>query len=234
MRYIAIFLVLANLALLGWNLWRGQTAVSGSQPAQSDTRPLLNTGLTLLSEYQDATAEQQRRDAEANRRCSLVTGFDTVDDAYSFIAEAEQQGLLARLGLTGEALPSQYRVYLSPASSRSIATITLDGLGERLAESGLSVESYLITRGVLENAIALGVYEEQAAAEEVIAAVAALGYDPQLQDIPRSTGDVQVLLDPGERPQVRDTEWLDLTAERPGLSRSENVCETLVQAPQFQ
>ena len=234
MRYIAVFLVLVNLAYLGWNLSRGQDNRQQAVPAEADSRPLLNTGLTLVSEYQAAAAEQALLDAEANRQCSLVTGFDNVDDALSFVARAEEQGLVASMGLTGDPLPTQYRVYLPPASSRSIATITLDGLIERLAEAELAVESYLITRGVLENAIALGVFDQESEAAEVVAAVQALGYEPQLQDIPRSTGSAQVLLDPGAQSRVEDSEWLDLSAERPALSRSENVCETLVQAPQFQ
>jgi len=234
-RYIAIFLVLVNLAYLGWNLWRGsQAEEDGPRSTVAESRPLLNTGLTLVSEYEQIAAEQARLDAEANRQCSLVTGFDSFDEATSFMALAEQQGLATRIGFTGEPLPTQYRVYLPPASSRSVATIALDGLSERLATAGLEVESYLITRGALENAIALGVFEEQEAAGEVLAAVEELGYQPRLQDIPRATGTVQVLLDPVSRPRIGDAEWLDLTAERPALGRSENVCETLVQAPQFQ
>ena len=234
MRYIAVFLILANFAYLGWNLWQEQAAESPGTNEAVTQRPLLNTGLTLVSEYQAAAAEQAAREAEASRLCSLVAGFASLDEANTFIALAGQAGLSARLALSGDSLPSQYRVYLPPASSRSIATITMDGLGERLAEAGVDVETYLITRGLLENAIALGVYEQESAAAEVVAAVEALGYSPKSQDIPRSTGEPQVLLDPGPQARINEAEWLDLTAETPALSRSENVCETLVQARQFQ
>lgn len=230
MRYIAVFLILLNLAYLGWNLTR-----PAAEPVQSPApRPLLNTGLTLLSEYQVASAEQARLNAEAERVCSLVSGFASIDGASIFMDEARGLGLEAALQLSGEPLPSQYRVYLPPSSSRSIATIVLDGLSERLARTDLAVESYLITRGPLENAVALGVFADQDNASAVQEQVRELGYEPLIEEIPRSSGGVEVWLRSPSSRQVDDAEWLDLTAERPALTHSENLCQTLVQAPQFQ
>lgn len=230
MRYIAVFLILLNLAYLGWNLARPPVG-----PVQTEApRPLLNTGLTLLNEYQADAAEQARLNALAERQCTLVSGFASLDGAALFMDEARGMGLEAALQLGGEPLPSQYRVYLPSASSRSIATITLDGLGERLAQTDLGIESYLITRGPLENAVALGVFADQDSARAVQEQVRGLGYEPRIEEIPRSTGGIEVWLRAPSSQRVEDAEWLDLTAERPALTRSENLCQTLVQAPQFQ
>lgn len=230
MRYIALFLLLLNLVYFGWNLSR-----PAPEPVvEPQSRPLLNTGLTLLSEFEADSELQARLNALASRQCSGVSGLSTLDEANEFMAQARAAGLEAALELQGEALESQYRLYLPPASSRSIATITLDGLAERLQQAELEIDSYLITRGLLENAIALGVYEDLSRAQDVRASVAALGYAPEIEEIPRSTGEIRVWLRHPEAERVTEAEWLDLTAERPDLSRSENLCETLVQAPQFQ
>lgn len=230
MRYIAIFLLVANLAYLGWHL---------SQPPQPQApddaarRPLLNTGLTLLREYQAMSEDQAREAAEAARMCTVISGFAGEDEARAFADELAGPGRQPRLFLTGTRLPSQYRVLLPPASSRQVAAITMDGLSERLEQEGQAIETYLITRGALENAIALGVFADQANALRVQQQVQALGYGPQLQEIPRTDGEIQVWLEGVGAESLDESEWLDLSAERPALSRSENLCETIAQAPRI-
>ena len=155
MRYIAVTLLLANLAYLGWVQMRPQV-VQESPPA----RELLNTGITLVDEFQAQAGTAPRPDTNASDtlQCSRVAGLMSLDGANSLMVEARDMGLEAALELSGAALPSHYRVYLPPASSRAIATISLDGLAERLRAADLGIDSYLITRGQLENAIALGVF----------------------------------------------------------------------------
>jgi len=230
MRYIAIFLVLLNIIYLVWS----NMAEESEELAPEEPRPLLNTGIITLAEFATDTERQQALNAQAEQLCTLVSGFQTLDDAEYFIADARGAGHLAALQLLGEELSPLYRLYLPPASSRAVATITLDGLGERLKEENLDVESYLITRGLLENAVALGVYEDEQRARELLERIQGLGYGPTVDVIPRSTGGIEVWLHPGSDQRLNDSEWLDLSTERPGLSRSENLCETLVQAPQFQ
>ena len=50
MRYIVVFLILANLAFFGWN-YRYPLPESPAVPAQ----PLINSGLTLVSEFEEQT-----------------------------------------------------------------------------------------------------------------------------------------------------------------------------------
>jgi hypothetical protein len=137
------------------------------------------------------------------------------------------------LNLTGVPLDPQYRVYIVPASSRNVATITLDGVSERLAAADLQVETYLITRGLLENGIGLGVFAAEDGAVAVMGQVTELGYDVEIEEIPRSEGEIQVWLRPPDSGQVGDSKWLDLSADRPYLTRTENLCETIAQATQF-
>ena len=224
MRYIAIFLLLANIAYLAWSYFVEEAPVAR---VASAPRPLLNSGLILLSEYQQQLAELL---AES---CFTVASFESTDEATSFIGELDQRQFAASLRLTGEMLDSRYRVFLAPASSRGIATITLDSLSDTLAAARLQIESYLITRGSLENCIALGVFAQRDNAQQVQNQLLALGYAAEIEEIPRSTGEIQVWLQLLQADAMENPEWLELTASRPDLRIMENLCETIAQGSQF-
>ena len=221
MRYIAVFLLLANIGYFGWNYLQPKSNVI---PQAAQAKPLLVSGLMLASEYQPP---------EPDPTCSMVTGFSTVDDANSFIVLAESLLVSARLTLSGDPLPAQYRLYLPPLSSREQATSTLDALSARIKEAGLEVETYLITRGVLENGIALGVFSDIAEAERVTNQLEALNYGAEIEEIPQSSGDIRVELEPNDSVKIENPRWLELTADRPSLTRTENLCETIAQGTQF-
>ena len=228
MRYIVIFLLLANFAYFGWNQY--YQILPTSVPV-SESLPLLNTGLMLVREY-----EAQERESTATIRtpvCSIVAKFPSVGDAYGFMARSRDGGFGTLLNLTGEALPPQFRVYIPPLSSRTFATITLDGLSEAITNADLQVETYLITRGILSNAIALGVFDQRDSADIVINQLKILGYDAEIQEIPLSTGDIQVLLRHPDSGFIDEAQWLDLSTNRPYLTVTGNLCETIAQGLQF-
>ena len=226
MRYIIIFLILANLGFFAWDYFLAEPVVVVEAPPG---RALLNNGLTLVSEFEARSADLARE----QQACLYVGDFQSVDDANSFAAAMAAQGLESRLHLTGEALDPQYRVYIPPLSSQNVASITLEGLSEVLAQADLDIETYLITRGLLTNAIALGVYADLATATATREQVIALGYQVELQSIPRSDGLIQVeLSDPVFDPSG-SAEWPEITAFAPNLTARENVCQTIAQAGQF-
>jgi len=224
MRYIAIFLVLANIGYFSWVRYSAQPA---AQLEPSTPRPLLNSGLTLVSEYEAQLA------ARPALNCFTLGGFSTIDDASSFINELGEVAFAADVNLAGDPLSSQYRVFIPPASSRGIATITLDSLSESLVAAEMESEIYLITRGMLENGIALGVFSQLADAEAAQSEVQGLGYAPEIEEIPRSTGEIRVQLQVLERYVQENPAWPDLTVDRPDLTITENLCETIAQGRQF-
>ena len=224
MRYIAIFLLLANIAYFVW-LRSGASPVVVSAPTPA--RPLLNSGLTLVSEYEQQLAQRPALS------CFTVSSFISVDDASSFIIEIGGIASDARVSLGGDPLSPQYRVFLAPASSRGIATITLDSLSESIAAAQMEIETYFITRGPLENGIALGVFSEQASAQNTQSRVLQLGYPAEIEEIPRSTGEIRVQLQVLEQEALENPAWLELTGDRTGLSIVENLCETIAQGTQF-
>jgi hypothetical protein len=86
---------------------------------------------------------------------------------------------------------------------------------------------------MLENGIALGVFSELGAAQAARNGVQGLGYAPQIEEIPRSTGEIQVQLQVLEQYVLESPAWPDLTAGRPNLIITENLCETIAQGTQF-
>lgn len=226
MRYILVFLLLANLGYFAWNYYQEPVVVVEAEP-----RPLLNTGLTLLEEHDAQLAIQQQED---NKLCSVVSGFASSDEAGVFIEDARAMGLATYLNFVDPEEFLQYRVYLAPTPSREIANLTLEDLSERLVEGDLDIEIYLITSGELENAVALGVYDSATQAIEVQDQITALGYGPEIEQIGEIQGEIQVWVRPAETDRLNMPEWLDLTGERANLTRVENTCQTIAQAPQFQ
>ncbi len=230
MKYITIFLLLANLAYFAWSKSPFAQPIVVSVPPE---RPLLNNGMTLLQEYQTQRQQLARSEAELTKTCLQVEIFATTDEADAFVARALAQGLDGGLIMLGKQLPVLYQVYLPPASSRAVATIVLDGLMEKAETEGLLLESYLVTRGKLENAIALGVFEDEESAAEIEAKVAQLGYEPRVEHIVRSEDGFAVWLQGPSSLTLRSSEWLDLAQESSDLVVSENLCETIAQGEQF-
>ncbi len=224
MRYIAIFLLLANIGYFSWVRYSAQRI---SAPVSNTPRLLLNSGLTLVSEYELQSA------AQPALTCFTIQSFSTIDDASSLIATMGEAVFSSTVRLSGDPLSSQYRVFIPPASSRGIATITLNGLREGLIAAEMEMESDLITRGMLENGITLGVFSQQGDAQAARNGVQQLGYAAKIDEIPRSTGEIQVQLRVLERYVLENPAWLDLAAGRLNLTITENVCETIAQGSQF-
>jgi hypothetical protein len=230
MKYIVIFLALANVIYFGW-LNLGATSIV--PPRFSEPGPLLSDGMILLSEYESRISEEELILEEQSRTCLMITGFLNFDDAISFENAASNRGLSASNELKGNLQASQFRVYLPPASSAAVAAITLAALNERVAEMELAVETYLITQGLLENSIALGVVSTLARAEEIQSDVINLGYNPDIQELPQSDEGVAIRLSAPNSLSLESNEWLDLVVQRPYLDAIENLCETIAQGAQF-
>jgi hypothetical protein len=229
MRYIAVFLLLANVVYFSWNQYTARDAALGPTPV---TIPPINNGLNLLSERNGSVELPEAGVAQAavvSGYCALVGLFRNLDDANYFMLGAQKLGIDTELKLSGELLSPQYRVYILPLSSREEATSTLIGLNEELRDAELAIESYLITRGELGNGIALGVFDQLSNAEGVQSQALELGYSPEIGEIPRADGDIRVQLMLDNQFPFETDQWLELTRDRPYLTQVENLCETIAQ-----
>ncbi|MEX2129864.1 MAG: SPOR domain-containing protein [Pseudohongiellaceae bacterium] len=221
MRSIALTILLINLAYLAWIVWDRQQ--SSSPTTVIDPGPA-GTSLLLLSESNIDDPQGQAENPASARLCTRAGVFPTLEDANQLIEEARRMGLDARLSLEGRMQPPQYRVYLPPYVSRDSAAQSLNTLQTNPAVVELLIESYLITRGDLENGIAFGVFADLADAEAVRDQLDALGYPVQMGEVPTAEGPVFVLLNDRETGPVSAQIWAQLVLDRPYLSHSENVC----------
>ena len=226
MRYVVITLVLLNLAHLGWNLGWPLT-----EPEAGESRALLNSGLTLVSEFDSRNLQA---DSEAERLCSLVSGFEDEAEAAEFMAEAISRNLDAAYAAGQSGRERQYRVFLPPTPSAEIARLILEDLAARLEAADFTADIGLVSSGDSQNAIALGSFDSATAAVSLRDRISALGYSPQIERIQPEPERQKLWLRPTQSGRVETPEWLDLTRERPNLSRVENLCQTIAQAIQFQ
>ena len=109
----------------------------------------------------------------------------------------------------------------------------MDSVSAAVEAAQLQVETYLITRGPLSEGVGLGVFIDEEEAGLVQSQLSELGYMPEIEEIPRSMGEIRVLLRSLNSNQVEGAEWLELSDDRPDLTRTENLCETIAQASQF-
>ena len=226
MRYIVITLVLLNLVHLGWNLgW------PLSEPDAREPRSLLNSGLTLISEFDSFSLQAQ---SEAERICSLVSGFENEAEAADFMAEAFRRGLDATYAAGQLGRDRQYRVFLPPTPSVEIARLTLEDLAARLEAADVTANIELVSSGDGQNAIALGRFDSATAAVSLRDRILVLGYSPQIERILPEPERLKLWLRPPQSGRIETPEWLDLTRERSNLSRVENLCQTIAQPSQFQ
>ena len=107
MRYITIFLLLANIGYFSWVRYAAEPIAPS---VKSTPRFLLNSGLTLVSEYEAQLA------AQPALNCFTIGSFSTIDDASSLIAEMGEAAFASNVVLRGDPLSSQYRVFIPPAS----------------------------------------------------------------------------------------------------------------------
>ena len=226
MRYVVITLVLLNMVHLGWNLgW------PLSEPDAREPHSLLNSGLTLVSEFD---ARSLQAESEAGRICSLVSGFENEVEAADFLAEAIRRGFDATYAAGQSGRDRQYRVFLPPTPSVEIARLTLEDLAARLEAADVTANIELVSSGDGQNAIALGRFDSATAAVSLRDRILVLGYSPQIERILPEPERLKLWLRPPQSGRIETPEWLDLTRERPNLSRVENLCQTIAQPSQFQ
>lgn len=230
MKYIAIFLFLINLTYFAWMSF-GARELSFNN--SGETRPLLNNGMVLLSEYQGQIAAQEGAAKVAGLTCLAITGFTGIEDARALANDAVQLGLITSVQVLEVPASPQYRVFLPPASSQAMATLNLDALTELATNSEIPLESYLITRGPLENAVALGVFSNLVEAREVQETLAKYDYAIEIEELNSTTEDIRVQLSAASSVTLGAEAWSRLAESWTELQATENVCETIAQGRQF-
>jgi hypothetical protein len=190
-------------------------------PALSEERP--NAGVN--------SAEALSRNVQT---CVDIGPFDDLVAAQRFIDSQSLQSAIVsemrNIPIPGSAI---FRVYLPPLESRQQAIDKLEELRGAFDDHRLSIDSFLVVRGEMENSIALGLFAEQRNALNVQQQLAELGYAVTVQP----------------EQQYRDEAWVTAVSIAPELDSTrpwsaidvlgadiriiEKLCETIAHDSQF-
>lgn len=233
MRWIVISLVVINVLVLIWQLATLEpkpvaAATPNSRIADAPQIKLLNEVEEEALQAMVADRERVRltegvsTDEPESPLCTLVGPFERILRAEYFVERL--QALDVRSQVQEVEIPGgvNYWVYLPSQGSRKEA---IDKLREIQSKS---IDSYVIPRGDLENAISFGVFSQKTLADQRLEAVQELGYEAILSERERSTKEVWVILEPGEAQHLDQESWLSVMANENNLQRRQNYCPTAV------
>ena len=128
-------------------------------------------GAVLLLAVPDATSPADPGSGAGGRDdCSVSRPFANLREAMAHAARLETAGGPAQVREAVARGRPDHVVYIEPAASRDAARRVLREL------EGQSIGGQVVPAGPIENAVTLGVFAEQEAAEVLAARVAAFGY----------------------------------------------------------
>jgi hypothetical protein len=221
MKYLVYFLVLANVAYLGWNIHLNQTAVEVVREL-----PPLPAGVTPLVTLQEL--EKQKEQAEeisavealtssqppgagAALTCQAIGPFLAIEELQTVSEELGQHGLQTHQRTAEIQKPNGFWVYL-PAMEREQVLQAVNTLEENRDRE------YYVGKG---NFLALGTFDEISRAEIRLAQARKLGFDPVLE--PRYQTSTEYWLDIAAQAPAAD-ELQAILQDRPGLKLLDTAC----------
>lgn len=244
MRGVVFGLLFSNLVYLAWNLFI---------PAQSETREAApaaqqGEGVQLLGEV---SAEQLLRYpgqqaapvpplvqastepvAAPALYCAQIGPFRDAEDAQNF-SNTHAQRMSLTVDIRQVPAAPDYRVFLPPFASRELAASTLETLRAAFTANNLSIDTYLMPRGELENGIALGLFSEQSNALNVQRQMQGLGYQVVVRTEEKQASEAWVLAVGVESEEEFAQQWAQMRLTRSYIDAGEKLCETIAHAPQF-
>lgn len=248
MRGIVFGLIFSNLVFLAWNLFV-PTSTELREPAPTEQ---VGQGVQLVSEV---AAQQLRRypaqqaepapslaesadvpaqvPAEARPLyCAQIGPFRNEEDAQNF-SNTHAQRMSLSVDVRQIPAAPDYRVFLPPFASKELAASTEQALRAAFVANNISIDTYLVPRGELENSIALGLFGEHSNALNVQRQMQNLGYQVVVREEPKQTSEVWVIAADIESADVFAAQWSQMRLTRSYIDAGEKLCETIAQPPQF-
>jgi hypothetical protein len=218
MRFIFLSLVLANICVAVWGLFF--KGAESPLPQKADAVPaVVKTASGLTSDSIEGSGKVANEgEAPASGRCELVGPFLSDDEASSFVNKLASIDVLSRV--QSIELPSgvSYWVHLAPEESREAAF-------RRLAElQSQNIESYVIGRGPLANAVSLGVFTVESLAEFHIEKLSKLGLAPLKTEFERSDNELWVEIERAEAEKMSEMTWSRMMDGLSSQERRQNFC----------
>lgn len=224
MRRLVLGLLALNVLTM---LWLGlREGVAGRQlPASDDGLPVTVAPLVLLAEV---IAPGPR----LVERCWWAGPFDDESRAESLAAVLEDRGVW-RVVQMPYSTDTLHRVYLPAEPGRQAALDLVAELRRASEAAGMSMDSYIVSGGDLDNAISLGLFSDVRNALRVQTQVQALGYSPVIALEERQSSRFWLVIGVAA---VSDNflesmraQMLDVT----DFSVRENLCEMIAHQEQF-
>ena len=226
---IFVLLLAANLLLALWFYLRADVypAVSLNSHAQVDT--VQKSELTIvLADDMPPTLIDEVGIEPAAMGCYLIGEFNSEDAALALLTEYElPYQIMVQQAPSSE--PPRYRVRSQIADNREAGLEMLAELREMISQTGVSIDSYLVTTGPIANSVSLGLFSEQTNALNVQRILVNLGaeivVEPEIQLENRYQLLVGSVYPIETNSEIIDREGLNVQLLEP----LENLCEMIAQ-----
>lgn len=120
-----------------------------------------------------------------------------------------------------------YWVHIPPQSSRKVAIKLLRELQSK------NIDSFLITKGELENGISLGIFTKLGSAEQVSSKRGGQGYDVKIFTMANSRTQLWAVFDDQQTAKFSDALWEIIREGNTGLQRRKNFCDKIAPSDNF-
>ena len=153
--------------------------------------------------------------------CWLVGPFKEMVSGKQIVGRMEALDISMELtSMTTEGLPD-YWVHLTPQSSRREAIKLLRELQAK------KIDSFLITKGELENGISLGFFTQKKRAQKVFSARVKQGYKAIIKEVPRTLTQIWAVFDTGKYGEFTNELWEKIKEGNSGIERRKNFCDKI-------
>lgn len=211
MRLIFITLLVVNVLVFGWGVFfSSPDVVANSAPPKHEDR------IKTISVNEET---EQLPAGEAQKRlCELVGPF--ADDLNAEVFVERLRSIDIPAGIDHVELPAgaSYWVHLPPEETTSSAY-------KKLAElQALGIESYVIGRGDLRNAVSLGVFSKPALADAKKLELEKEGFEPIITVKPRTEVEIWVVIQSDFAEKMSDLTWARMLEGMTSQERRQNFC----------
>ncbi len=234
MRWVLLLLVAANVMLFTWFQFRGDPQGESREsvqdlPAQRDgvaTLELLSETDAAASAIEEPTAAEGGPEPTARQApmCWMLGPMPEEVTAKQVLQRFENQAVPAELRDIEVITGLDYLLYMGPFASRAESLAKLKQL------QGAGVDSFLITRGSLTEAISLGLYTRRSMAETARDSFGEQGYVAQIRENERSGTQQWVVIPMAATEKLDIPFWNELDMDFSGLERKQNWCAAIAPA----
>jgi hypothetical protein len=227
MRWLLIFLLMCNGIYFLWQHY----LVTPEPAGQVATSQLQQSGesLVLISEVpaqeSDLQASPEALGEPAEKKepllCLMIGPFKdevTGKQVLTRLAALDIHPKMEAINVPGK---PNYWVHIPPQSSRKVAIKLLRELQSK------NIDSFLISKGELENGISLGIFTKLASAEGVSAKRVKEGYDARVLTVPSSRKELWAVFSAEQTEKFSDPLWNTIREGNSSLQRRKNYCDKI-------